>query len=81
MSMFSRLFKKRYKAPEVELPNDQNLGLRLEAAKRANSRAVSSFVEETKKQERDARYARRVIADVLERADRIKVMEHASIKK
>lgn len=82
MSLFSRLTGRgKRPIPTITTPDDKHIQRRLNAAKRVNDRAVSSFVEAAQKQERDAEFARQVISDLLERADKLKASDHAGIQK
>lgn len=81
MSLFSRLMGRGPKPiPPITSPDDKHIQRRLNAAKRVNDRAVSSFVEAAQKQERDAEFARKVIADLLDRAEKLKASDHAGIQ-
>lgn len=81
MNLFQRLFSPKKLVRPVIPPDDSQLRKKLEAAKEANTSAVTSFVEAIQRQERDAEFARRVVTDLLNRAENIKVVEHAGIKK
>jgi len=83
MSFFGRFFgKPRRSHRPVSLQLDEGfLTSRITEAKRLNEDVVSSFVETTQKQVSDAKFARQVIRDVLQRADNLKALHHAGNKK
>lgn len=73
MSFFSRVFRKPIPPMPIEAPDDSHLHRELKEAKKENSTAVAGLVKAVDKQERDARFARHVISDVIKRAERMKV--------
>jgi hypothetical protein len=79
MSFFSRVFKKPVPAAPIQ-PDDSHLRQELKEAKKENSTAVAGFVKAANKQERDAKFARHVISDVLIRAERARVQDATPTK-
>lgn len=80
MSFFSRVFRKPEPPTAIEAPDDSHLRRELKEIKRENSSAVAGLVRAVDKQERDTRFARHVISDVITRAERIKVQNAISQK-
>jgi len=82
MNPFSRLFGyKRDSVDPVNQPDDSHITETLLRAKKENTTAATTFVVEARKQERDAQFARKIISDVINRADKLKAIENAGIQK
>ena len=81
MKLF-HIFRKRDEPTKpIAPPDDRALERTMRIVKQKNSAAVEKFVEASKKQERDAEFARQVISDVLMRAEHLKAVENAGIQK
>lgn len=80
MSFFSRILKRKPTVGIVK-PDDQHMQEALTAAREQNTIAASSFAEAANRQRKDALMARRVIREILNRADRVKAIHNANIQK
>lgn len=77
MSFLHRLFG----YTKDKAPNEKALSRQMTQAREENQRAVRSFVKTSQKQERDALFARHVIEQVLERADKLKDNKNVGLQK
>lgn len=81
MGFLKRLFKHKKKQAPVSVPDDRHLDRVINAAQDENNLVVKQFLDATSKQERDAVFTRRVLQDVLDRANKTKVIRYEGIQK
>lgn len=78
MNFFDKLFgRERPPVTEFKAPDDTEIKEKLSEARKDNREAVKGLILASRKQQRDAAFARHVISEVLERAEKSKASKDA----